>query len=102
MPTPETIQKALAEIGKSAANYRYFFENLRSPSWLAALNQAGLFTNPPGREEVEGGFIFPGWAASQYLARMAKIADAQAEVLRIVLAMHETDNVNVHSDLLDI
>ena len=102
MPTRETVEKALAEIGKSAANYRYFFENLKSPSWLAPLSEAGLFTNPPGREEVEGGFIFPGWAASAYLARMAKIADAQTPVLRIVLAMHDTDNVNVQSDLLEI
>jgi hypothetical protein len=102
MPTPETVQKALREIGKSAANYRYLFENLKSPSWLAPLAQAGLFTNPPGREQVEGGFIFPGWAASQYLSRMAKIPEAQDEVLRIVLAMHETENVNVHSDLVNV
>lgn len=102
MPTADTVQKALVQIGKSAANYRYFFENLKSASWLAPLAQAGLFTNPPGHEPLNGGFIFPTWPASQYLARMAKIPAAQAEVLCIVLAMHETENVNVHSDLLDI
>lgn len=102
MPRPETVSKALAEISKSAANYRYFFDSLKSPEWLAPLAERGLFTTPPEKEQVEGGVAFPGWPASQYLARMATNPAAQQEVLKITLAMRETDNINVHRDLLDI
>src|SRR5262249_50843943 len=102
MPRPETVKKALAEISKSTANYRYFFQNLRSPSWLAPLAEQGSFTNPPEKQEVEGGFIFPGWPASEYLCRMSKDPQAQDRVLTIVLGMRETDNIHVNSDLADI
>jgi len=102
MPRPETVDQALEEIGKSAANYRYFFEKLDFPSWLAPLAAKGRFKNPPQKIAVEGGVMFPGWPESQYLARMARIPAAQEQVLQIVLAMPETENINVHNDLLDI
>ena len=102
MPRPETVEKALEQIGKSAANYRYFFEKLTSPSWLAPLAEKGRFSAPPGMIEVEGGGMFPPWPESQYLARMAKVPEAQAQVLQIVLAIPATDNIGVHSDRMDV
>lgn len=102
VPTPETVKEVMEQIRKSAANYRYFFETAESPSWLSPLARAGLFTTPPGREEIDGGFFFPDWAASQYLNRMARIPAARGDVLAIVSKMQETENVNVQSDLLDI
>ncbi|MFY9728712.1 MAG: hypothetical protein WB579_10045 [Bryobacteraceae bacterium] len=102
MPRPETVDQALEEIGKSAANYRYFFEKLNFPTWLAPLKAKGRFRNPPHMVAVEGGVMFPPWPESQYLARMARIPAAQREVLDIVQAMPDTDNINVHNDLLDI
>jgi hypothetical protein len=102
MPRPGTVDQALAEIGKSAANYRYFFEKLNFPTWLAPLAAKGRFRNPPHKVAVEGGVMFPPWPESQYLARMARIPAAQREVLDIVQAMPDTDNINVHNDLLDI
>lgn len=102
MPTPETVNKVLAEIGKSAANYRYFFDKLTSLVWLTPLAEKDLFKNPPEKQEVEGGVIFPGWPASQYLVRMARDPVAAQQVLTIVLAMRETDNIQVNGDLLEI
>ncbi len=102
MPRPKTVDQALEQAGKSAANYRYFFEQLKFPTWLAPLAERGRFRKPPEKLAVEGGVVFPGWPESQYLARMARLPEAQAEVLRIVLAMQDTDNINVHNDLLDI
>jgi hypothetical protein len=102
MPRPETVDKAIAEIGKSVANYRYFFEKLNAPGWLRPLADRGRFDHPPTLIEVEGGFLFPGWPESQYLARMAKLPEAQAEVLRIALAIPQTDNAMVHADLLNV
>lgn len=102
MPSPETVDSVLKLIGKNAANYRYFFEKLDSPEWLSPLANRGRFKTPPKKIEVEGGTSFPPWPESQYLARMAKNPAAQAEVLRIVLEMEETDNISVHADLLAI
>jgi hypothetical protein len=102
MPSPETVDKAMEQIAKSAANHRYFFEKLKSPAWLGPLDAKGRFTTPPSRIEVEGGIMFPGWPESQYLARMARLPEAQQEVLRIVRAIPETDNIRVHADLLEV
>ena len=73
MPKPETVSKALEQIGKSAANYQYFFDKLSSPEWLAPLAEKGRFKQPPEKQPVEGGVRFPGWPESQYLVRMVKI-----------------------------
>ena len=102
MPSPETIQAVLTEIVKSAANYRYFFDTLHKPSWLTPLAAQELFKVPPGKEAVDDGFMFPLWPASQYLARMAKLPEAQDQVLQIVQTMQVTDNVFVHADLCEI
>ena len=101
MPRPETVEKALEQIGKSAANYLYFFEKLTSPSWIAPLDK-GRFSAPPAMIEVEGGIMFPPWPESQYLARMANLPEAQAQVLQIVLGMPATDNIGIHADLMDV
>jgi hypothetical protein len=102
MPRPETVDKALTEIGKSAANYRYFFEKLNSPTWLGPLAERGRFRTPPAKVEVDGRAIFPGWPESQYLARMARIPEAQDQVLQIVLSVPATENIRVHADLLEV
>ena len=102
MPRPETVDQALEEIGKSTANYRYFFEKLKYPSWLAPLAAKGRFKKPPEKVAVEGGVMFPAWPESQYLARMARLPDAPQEVVQIALAIPETDNINVHNDLLEV
>ena len=103
MPSPEQIETALALIKKSGATYLYFFEKLQSPAWLAPLSEHGLFKNPPGREHLDDDtFLFPRWAASGYLSRMASLPEAQEDVLRISLDMAVTDNVNVHYDLFEV
>ena len=102
MPRSEIVDKALEQIGKSAANHRYFFEKLNSPAWLSPLAARGRFAAPPAKIEVDGGVVFPLWPESQYLARMARVPEAQAQVLKIVLAMPATDNICVHADLMDV
>ncbi len=99
MPSPEVVQRALSEIGKRTANYRYFFDQLKSPSWIEPLLENGFFQSPPP-PIVEGESIsFPFWPESRYLARMAPLA---AEiVLRVALQMPETENVRVHEDLAE-
>ena len=61
MPRPETVDRASAELQKSSANYRYFFEKLNSPAWLAPLAAKNFFKKPPEKLVVDGGVMFPGW-----------------------------------------
>jgi len=98
MPSPETIKKALAAI-KRAADYEYFFDQLKSPDWIRPLWDAGMFRSPP--EPVrEGQYIrFPFWPESRYLVRMA--ARAPETVLEVALQIPSTENVRVHEDLVD-
>src|SRR5207245_9108905 len=85
MPSEATVKRALAEISKSGANFDYFFDSLSSPEWIKPLAAERVFLSPP-EPEVSDGFIrVPGWSASRYLARMARIAPA--DVLDVALSI---------------
>ncbi len=104
MPRPETVEKALEQIGKSAANYRYFFEKLTSPSWLAPLAAKGRFSAPPAMIEVEGASMFPPWPEkAQYLARIGEGAgSAGAGLADRTWDADDGQNPAIHSDLMDV
>lgn len=95
----KTIAQGLELIRKSNANHDYFFEQLSSPEWLDPLREADLFREAPAAERVGNGVSFPMWAESMYLTRMA--ASAPDNVLQIMEAIPETDNVRVHADLAE-
>src|SRR5262245_46187479 len=102
-PTPEQVNRAVALLGH-AEQYRYFFDRLKNPVWLAPLQERGFFRRPPPptRDDAKGTISFQPWPESRYLARMASIAEAQAKVAEISLGVPDTDNVRVHEDLADI
>lgn len=102
MIKPEIVQKALDMIKKRAANYEYFFERLDSPAWIDPLFEKGFFKKPPPVEQTGDYNRFPLWPESQYLARMARIPEAQQRVLEIALNIPDTDNTRVNEDLADI
>jgi hypothetical protein len=99
-PTPEQVDKAVAQLGHGEYN-RYFFDRLENPEWLRPLKDKGFFGSPPQpiRDEAQGTIAFPQWPESRYLARMAKYAPGT--VLEIARALPEAANVRVHSDLAD-
>lgn len=102
MPKPESIDRALRAIEKGYAEYSYFFDRLDSPAWLQPLADRGRFKLPPAPIR-EGQYIrFPDWPESRYLVRMAGIPEAREIVLKIALAIPETENSRVHDDLADI
>jgi len=97
-PRPEVIDKAIRAM-KRAAEYEYFFDRLTSPEWIEPLFEAGMFAEPTP-PIPEGQFMrFPFWPQSRYLARMSPLMPET--VLRVILAIPETDNVRVHEDFLD-
>src|ERR1700693_4344098 len=102
MLRPETVAKALMEIEKWYAQYHSFFDSWSSPAWLGPLSEKDFFKNPPAPVR-DGQYIsFSIWPESRYLARMARIPEAEETVLRIALAIPATENSRVHDDLADI
>jgi hypothetical protein len=98
MPTPEQIERAIAEMKKLYANYEYFFEQNESPDWIQPLSEKGFFTDPPKPKDENGYRSFPLWPESQYLVRMAgKAPDLVGAILKKLPA---TENIYVHADLV--
>lgn len=99
MPSPETVDKAVAAIRLRADAYEYFFGHLTSPGWIAPLAERGFFAAPP-EPLVEGEYVqFPVWQESRYLVRVA--GAAPGEVLTIIERLPATRNPRVHEDVLD-
>ena len=97
MPSPETVEQALALIERRPVNRGYFFSKLESPDWIEPLVEAGYFKDPPP-PRVNGDLVsYPAWPESKYLAGMAPIAPT--EVADVIGQIPDTDNVSVHADL---
>ncbi len=92
MVTPEAVEQAKALVNKSAANHRYFFRELSSAEWVRPLRDAGFFQEPP----KDGAF----WPESRYLVRVAE--EDPDSVYAVAMGIPQTDNVNVHRDLVEV
>src|SRR5215831_19512143 len=75
-PTPEEVDRAVALLGGYGILYRYFFDKLANPEWIAPLMSKGFFSNPPdvSMDENQRIVATPPWHASRYLSRMAPLA----------------------------
>ena len=93
--SPDTLNRAVAEISKSRANYKYFFERLSSPDWICPLQERGLFEHPPPLEIDERGIRAEAWPPSKFLARVA--SQSPEQVLDVILWVN-TSNERVHED----
>ena len=98
MPSRQTVDKALAAIKEPAA-YEYFFDQLKSPSWIVPLRERGFFQKPPGGEVEDEYIRFPYWPESRYLARMASV-DPEL-VLEVLKNIPDTMNPRVQGDIVD-
>jgi hypothetical protein len=100
-PTRETVDAALARLGKPGAS-AYFFDHLNNPQWIRPLYERGFFRRPPGteRDPAEGTVSFPDWPELRYLLRMAP--QAGDLVGEIVLAVPETDNSRVRETMIQV
>src|SRR5262249_42081240 len=95
-PTPDQVTKAVALLGRKE-QYRYVFDRLENPLWLAPLHKKGFFRKPPPPQAQvkEGTVAIPPWPESRYLARMAKLPEAYLQVREIALAIPNTENILV-------
>jgi hypothetical protein len=99
--TDELVDRALAILADGAANYHYFFANLKSPDWIAPLKRRGRFSNPPPAEIRGDSMRFPPWPEGEYLLRMAP--QSPQEVFEAINEKwHQSDNHSVHDLILRI
>ena len=90
------VDRAIALIKRGSANADYFFEQLTSPVWIEPLAKEKLFAKPYNAIQRGEAFSFPVWVPGQYLARMAAIPEAQAQVVDILTKLPQTDNPRVY------
>ena len=99
MVNRDAVLKAKQAI-KRSADFDYFFDNLKSPSWIMPLFEEGFFSHPYPPMHDEKYIRFPVWPASHYLVRMADLSPT--EVAQVALRIPETSNVRVWEDLTEI
>ncbi|MFC2024484.1 hypothetical protein ACFLTJ_02770, partial [Chloroflexota bacterium] len=100
-PTIEDAKVLRNNIPNNLASLGYFFEKI-SISWLKPLTEVGFFRKPiePIHNNETGGYRIPPWPESRYLAR---IASKEPEiVLEIAESIPDTENSDIHTDLIDI
>lgn len=71
---------------------RHFFDKLQKPAWLRTLLENDFFRQAP----AEG-----RWPEAGYLARVARVETAAAEVCEIILKLPDTENRLVHAELVE-
>jgi len=92
------VDRALVLVAEGGGNYEYFFSQLKTPDWIAPLNERGRFSHPPDAIS-EGGYIrFPGWPEGEYLLRMA--AQAPNDVFGVLTAECFASSNNVVHEIL--
>lgn len=103
-PASRDLRKLRNHVPDNLVTQSYFFDQLQSHRWLGPLAEEGFFDYPPPveRDTDDGTLRFPPWPICRYLARMAKIAEVQAEVLSIALRIPATENAHVDEDLTDL
>jgi hypothetical protein len=100
MISEDLAKQALAKL-KTPTAFDYFFDKLSSAEWIKPLLAVSPKTllNPPDPESRDGGFSFPGWSVSRYLARVAPQSPEQ--VLDVIKRIPATKNFRVHEDFMD-
>jgi len=82
-PTPDIIE-TLPNLLESDARRAYFFRQLKYPTWLARLKEAGWFNpdkNPPPYETPDGYYRTPVWYALEYVEKIAHHPECPVDVL---------------------
>jgi hypothetical protein len=80
-----------------------FFHRIRSPAWIAPLEEEGFFKYPyPPAPDEHGNLTHTHWPHSRFLSRMASTNDEAVKraVLTIFLNI-ESENISIHEDRIE-
>ena len=100
MISDSTINRAL-ELIQSPASAAYFFEQLKSPDWVAPLKEKKLFAGAYPAQRSGDAFSFPAWTPGEYLARMAVFPGVQGLIVDILKDLPSSDNPRVYEAIAD-
>ena len=91
-PKQEDFEELFELIKHSGANYKYFFEKVDNPIWIAPLEENGFFNDPPN--------TMPFWPPIFYLK---KVSDKKpTQVVDIICNSVTTDNPRILSEIFSI
>ena len=85
---PKNIIATLPNLLESDARRAYFFRELKYPTWLEPLKEAGWFNpdkNPPPYETPDGYYRTPVWYALEYVEKVAHHPECPVDVLVDIL-----------------
>ena len=94
------VERMFSLIEGKTANYVFFFENAKDPSWIPHLVERGYFSDPPEKQVVDGQDYAPFWPPLLYLKRVAR--KDPAAVVEVVKGLPKVDNYRVKLQILDI
>ena len=103
VPSAEDLALLRGHVPNNFVTLSYFFDRLSSPHWAQALNDAGMFDNPPGGvwDEERKGVRFQAWPQSRYLARMASQLPKVVSDIAVAVTASRCDNPRVEHDLAE-
>ena len=94
------VERMFSLIEGKTANYVFFFENAKDPSWIPHLVERGYFSDPPEKQVVDGKDYAPFWPPLLYLKRVAR--KDSAAVVEVVQGLPKVDNHRVKLQILDV
>ena len=98
-PTEADVTAALVHTADPQRR-RAFYDGLKNPNWLEPLARKGAFTEAPGPQAAEEGWIqYSPWPEGDYLVRVAP--EAPAPVVEVLLNLDDKDNPFAHRLLVD-
>jgi hypothetical protein len=80
-----------------------FFHRIRSPAWIAPLEEEGFFKHPyPPAPDEHGTLTHTPWPHSRFLSRMAATEDkAIKQAILALFLSFETANISIHEDSIE-
>lgn len=100
MISNSTVNRAL-DLIQSPASAAYFFEQIKSPDWIAPLASRKLFAVPYPAQRSGDGISFPIWTPGEYLGRMAEFPDVQKLIVDILKDLPASDNPRVYEAIAE-
>ena len=100
-PKQEDFDELFELIKRRGANYKYFFEKVDNPIWIAPLKQNRFFNNPPKLKDTEDDqIVMQFWPPISYLKKVSAKDPEQA--VEIICDLIKTDNPRILSEIFSM
>ena len=103
LPTRDDAKWIKSHIPNTQTAMWDFFHRIRSPAWIAPLEEEGFFRYPyPPAPDEHGNLTHTHWPHSRFLSRMAATDDeAVIQAILSIFLSFETANISIHEDSIE-